>query len=46
MNRRFFAQGTRLAVAGAALGALGPSLWPVETLALSGSGPPFDFSDA
>lgn len=45
-RRSFVAQGTRLAVAGATLGALGTSLWPVETLALTGSGPPFDFSDA
>ena len=45
-RRSFVAQGTRLALSGAALGALGASLWPLETDALTGSGPPFDFSDA
>jgi len=45
-RRTFVDQGARLAMTGAALGAFGPSLWPVETLALTGSGPPFDFSDA
>lgn len=45
-RRTFVGQGARLTATGAALWAIGPSLWPVETEAQTGSGPPFDFSDA
>ncbi len=45
-RRSFVGQGARLAGTGAALLALGPIVWPVEAEAATGSGPPFDFSDA
>jgi hypothetical protein len=47
-RRSFVGQGTKVVLAGAALGALGRSLWPAQAQAgtVTGSGPPFDFSDA